>query len=202
MRKPGQRGSILFYCSLIATFVVWTSPSAAEIPGINGHMTDPQHRLSDADKKSIEDKLSALQEETHVDLAGWISDAPEDQANALGKEAYRRWGIGKAWDNGIFFMIPVTGRAHLIVEPARPELTAAEQARVLAADRPDAPLSTRLNALADAAGTLVRAKVFHARPRGAKDAPRAMLYGLAALGVALAAALGSRRTRRRVSAAV
>ncbi|MBS2026611.1 MAG: TPM domain-containing protein [Deltaproteobacteria bacterium] len=191
------RLSMYTFVMCASGMVVECPPALAQdIPGINGHMTDPDRRLSDADKKAIEDQLSGLQEETHVDIAGWVTHAADNQVEELGARAYRQWNIGKAWDNGVFFVIPATGRAHLIVDRARPELTAAEQARVLAADRPEAPLATRLNALADTAGSLVKAKVFHARPPGPKDGRRALAYGAGAVAMALGSGLFGRRKRR------
>ena len=171
---------------------LWFLPRpAGAIPGIDGHMTDPGHHLSAADKTAIEERLGNIQGETHIDVAGWIVDAPEGELDALGNQAYRQWSIGKAWDNAVFFVIPPGHAAHLVLERGRPELTPAEQARVLAADDPSLNLRARIDRLADATDAIVRNKVFRARPPGRKDPRGALAYGIPAMLVALAAGLMS-----------
>jgi uncharacterized membrane protein YgcG len=100
---------------------------AFDIPGINGHMTDPTKALSDADKTAIEDKLSKIQQDTRIDVAGWIVDAPEDTLEGLGSEAYRRWRIGADWDNGVFFIVPISlagpGSSRITTSPRSTRVT-------------------------------------------------------------------------------
>jgi len=45
---------------------------------------------------------------------GWLSQATDADATTLGRTAYRKWNIGHDWDNGVFFMMPATGRVHVI----------------------------------------------------------------------------------------
>ncbi len=180
-------------------FSVVLSPAVAyafDIPGINGHMTDPTQALSDADKTAIEDKLTKIQQDTRIDVAGWIVDAPEDTLEALGSEAYRRWRIGADWDNGVFFIVPRSGRARLIQNHEKPEVNASEAAQLVAADDPHAPMAQRINRMADAAGTMLRAAALHARPRGRNHPRRGLAYGDGAALVLLAAVGFTLRGRR------
>jgi len=160
---------------------------AFDIPGINGHMTDPTKALSDADKTAIEDKLSKIQQDTRIDVAGWIVDAPEDTLEGLGSEAYRRWRIGADWDNGVFFIVPKSGRARLIQNHDKPEVNASDAAQLLAADDPPASMAERINRMADVAGTMLRAATLRARPRGHNHPHRGLVYGAGAALVLLAA---------------
>ena len=173
---------------------------AGAIPGIDGHMTDPDRRLGAVDKSAIEEHLGNIQGETHIDVAGWIVEASDAELDALGSQAYRQWNIGKAWDGAVFFVIPPGRRARMVLDPARRELTPAEQAHVLAADNPALNLRARIDRLADATAAILRDKVFRARPQGNKDLRGALAYGLAAMLLALAAgfmSLGRARARPR-----
>jgi hypothetical protein len=182
---------------MLASLCVYPAIARA-IPGIDGHMTDPAHLLGDADKKAIEERLGDLQAQTHIDVAGWILEAPDAELETLANQAYRQWSIGKAWDNAVFFAIPPGRPARLILDRARPELSPAEQSKVLAADNPALNLRARIERLADATGSIVRNKVFRARPPGKKDLRGALVYGVPAMLVLLAAcfmSLGRARAR-------
>jgi hypothetical protein len=181
--------------------VITLAPAAAaalDVPGIEGHMTDPAQVLGKDDKRSIEDKLGSLQGDTRVDVAGWIVDAPESSLDALGHEAFRKWHIGNDWDNALFFVVPRVGRAHLIQNDAHPELSALEAASLLAADKPGAPMPQRMDALADAAGSIVRAKALRSRPPGVADPGRGLRFALGWSAVlALAVGLTARAERKK-----
>jgi hypothetical protein len=131
---------------------------APDVPEIGGHMTDPGHKLDDAAKSAVEDQLSAIQRDTEIDVAGWISDVPEDRMADLGRMAYRRWHIGEDWDSGLFFAFPASGRVRIVQDIARPELTPDEVARLTKADDPDAELRGRIERLANLARQLITAK--------------------------------------------
>jgi hypothetical protein len=138
-----------------------------QVPGIDGHMTDPGHKLSEADKRSIEDRLGKIQEETHLDVAGWISDVPEGQAMALGNRAYRQWNIGRDWDGGVFLMFPTEGKVRIIQPLDRPTVPAGEVAQLVAADIPDLAMNQRIERLAEKARSLLVARTGKkARPWG------------------------------------
>jgi len=185
--------------SLLAVFLLAAGAYAVDIPGINGHMTDPTQALSETDKTAIEDKLGKIQQDTRIDVAGWIVDAPEDALEGLGSEAYRRWRIGAEWDNGVFFIVPRFGRARLIQNHEKPELNASDAAQLLAADDPRAPMAQRIHRMADAAGTMLRAATLHARPRGRSHPRRGLAYGAGAALVLLAAVVRTLRGRRILS---
>jgi hypothetical protein len=175
--------------------------AATEIPGIDGHMTDPGRKLSDADKRSIEEKLGKIQDETHIDVAGWISDSPEDQAMALGNRAFRSWNIGRDWDNGVFLFFPAEGRVRIIQTLSKPALPAPDVALLSAADAPDMELRLRLERLADKARTLLVARTTkQARPWGEAH-PEMGHRWLALAGVVLLAALAMSLARGRAPAA-
>jgi hypothetical protein len=198
-RTLGQR---TIRVGLLATIpiagLLWPGLARAiDVPAINGHMTDPGHLLSSADKTTIEDKLSKIQADTRVDVAGWIVDAPEDALEELGKDAYRRWNIGNDWDNGVFMVVPKTGRVRLVQPHLPAELSLAEVRKVQAADTPGAPLAQRLDSIAESIGTIIRAKALRARPPGKNDPPRGRWYSAGTLAVLLAAIGLTFRARRR-----
>lgn len=168
-----------------------------QVPVIGGHMTDPGRKLSPAAKTSVEDALGKLADDTHVDVAGWVSDLPEAQADAYGAAFYKRWNIGGEWDSGVFFMMPSTGPVHVILEPGHPKLTPQEVARLVAADRPGADMETRLNALAAAVRPILLPKAIRVRPWGEKRPARALGYAAMAAVVAFAAAAQALRRRAR-----
>jgi hypothetical protein len=175
------------------------SAGALDIPSINGHMTDPIHTLSNADKTSIEDKLDKIQQDTRIDVAGWIVDAQANALDELGEEAFHRWNIGRDWDNGVFFVVPKSGRVHLIQDQAKPALTPTEVTHITGADSPTAPMAQRLDLIADAAGTIIRGKSLHPRPEGQTDPARGMWYLGGTVGVFLIA-LGLTWRQRRAGA--
>lgn len=187
----------------IAALLFWLSPGLAmaiDIPGINGHMTDPDRTLSDADKTSTEDTLSKIQEDTRIDVAGWVVDAPENQLDDLGNEAYHRWNIGRDWDNGIFLMVPKSGRVHVIQNRTKPALTAVEVHRVIDADSPSSPMAQRLDKIANAVGGIVRNNALRARPAGQNDPGDAIWYACGAGAVLLIAVALTYRARLRRTA--
>ncbi len=170
---------------------------ATDIPGINGHITDPGHLLSNADKTSLEDKFNKIMSDTRVDCAGWVTDAPESQLNQLGAEAYKRWNIGASWDNGVFFMVPKAGRVHVILDPSKPaELTPAEITKITDADKPNATMMDRLEAIGETTGSIIRAKALRPRPAGKTDPARGRLFGYGAFALLVAAVVMSFRNKR------
>jgi hypothetical protein len=186
--------------ALLAVLLSSSPAMALEVPPINGHITDPQHELSATELEAIQAKLTKIQDETHIDVAGWLSPATEAEATALGKVAYRRWNIGHDWDNGVFFMMPATGRVHVILDPERPELTPAELARVTDADKPSLSMSRRIELLADLTLEILRPKVTHrAMPPGKSNPIRGAIYGAIA-GMILLLALGLTWAQRRRTA--
>jgi hypothetical protein len=194
MHAPGRP---LVAVAGLALLLGGRSALANDIPGINGHMTDPGHILSNGDKTTVEEKLNKIQADTRIDVAGWIADVPESRLDELGLEAYKHWNIGTSWDSGIFFMIPKTGRVHVILDPVKPpELTPAEVARVQDADKPNAPMMDRIDAFAETAGNIVRGKALKPRPEGKTDPARGRLYGYGAAAVLAAAIAMTLRTRK------
>jgi hypothetical protein len=170
---------------------------ALDVPNIDGHMTDPGQTLGKGDKTAIEDKLGKVQQDTRVDVAGWILDAPESSLDKLGREAFKRWHIGGDWDNAVFFVIPRVGRAHVILDDSKPELTVPEVERVVGADKPGAPMPQRVDLVADTAAEIVRAKALRARPNGVSDPGRGRRFLLAfAVVVLLAGGLSYRAKRK------
>lgn len=151
----------------------------ALVPNLEGHITDPQRRLSQNDRTNLEKKLNEIQSNTHIDVACWISEVAPDAARGQGQEFYRVRGIGRAWDNGVFFMFPRTGRVEIIQEPNRPELTPQEVQRVLGADNPTQDVARRLESLADATNGILGSKAKAARPWGQTrpEVGRAYLFG-------------------------
>jgi hypothetical protein len=185
---------------LVATLLHAAAAIALDIPAIDGHMTDPTRALSASDKTAVDEKLGKIQADTRIDVAGWIVDAPADTLTELGNEAYQRWNIGRDWDNGVFLVIPKVGRAQLAQKRERPALSKPEIDQLLAADNPALSMSQRVDRLADAAGTVIRAKTFHARPPGQTDPHRGTVYAsFAALLFLVAVALTVRARKRLAS---
>lgn len=180
----------------LAIAVCSGSASAVEVPGIDGHVTDPTHALSASDKTAIDEKLGKIQQDTRIDVAGWIVDAKEEALAELGNEAYRRWNIGRDWDNGVFLIVPKVGRAKLIQKQGHPALSSSEIDQVVAADSPSLSMSQRLDRLADAAGTVIRDKTFRPRPPGKSDPARGVRYAGGAMVVLLVALALTWRARK------
>jgi uncharacterized membrane protein YgcG len=188
-----------------AAFSLAAAPESAladaPYPSIDGHMTDPQHRLKFSEKEAIEDQLGKIQTDTQVDCAGWVADYREDYKEA-GQEVYDRWHIGRDWENGVFMVFPPTGPVVLISKLERPALNEAEIARVMAADAVQQPtLAKRIEHDADEVGAILRvgAKAAKPRPPGVKD-PKASLRFLAVtavIGLAAAVLTFLRRGPRR-----
>jgi len=174
------------------------SAMAIDVPAINGHMTDPNRMLSTADKNSIEDKLSKIQQDTRVDVAGWIVDAPESSLEDLGNQAYKKWNIGGDWDNGVFLVVPKSGRVRVVQPHVPTELTLAEVGRVVAADNPNQAMMQRLDSIADMVGIIIRARALHARPPGKNDPARGLRYTAGLLALLVAAVALTFRARRRL----
>jgi uncharacterized membrane protein YgcG len=184
----------------VALALAPASAIASDYPSIDGHMTDPQHRLKFSEKEAIEDKLGKIQSDTQTDVAGWIADDREN-LKEVGWELYQRWHIGKDWENGVFFVFPISGPVIIVVNPDRPALTPAEVERIMTADAAPSPsLAKRIEKDADEAGAILRvgAKAAKPRPPGTKDPRLAIRYAIAASVIALAAVvLGFVRRRRR-----
>jgi hypothetical protein len=180
--------------ALVVMVALWALPArATDIPGINGHITDPGHLLSSADKTTLEEKFNKIMQDTRVDTAGWITDAAEKDLNSLGLEAYRRWNIGASWDNGVFFMIPKVGRVHVILDPNKPAiLTPAEVTKVVDADKPK---MERCEAIAEATGGIIRNKTLKPRPEGKTDPERGRLFAYGALALLIAAIVMTVRSK-------
>jgi uncharacterized membrane protein YgcG len=184
---------------LLLAGLAWAPPArATDIPGINGHLTDPGHTLSNGDKTTIEDKLNKIQQDTRIDVAGWVTDAPESKLDELGNEAYRRWNIAASWDNGVFFMIPRVGRVHIILDPTKPpELTPSEVQKIVDSDKPSSTMMDRVESISEAAGSIIRGKALHPRPAGKTDPARGRLFLYGCFAVLAAAVVLTIRQHHR-----
>lgn len=185
--RRAQRALYLVLVVLLAPL----SAAAVEVPGIDGHMTDPQRRLGSS-KSSIEEKLTKLQDETHFDVAGWVTGAPEDQVETLGREAYERWGIGKSWENGVFLAFPAAGHVHILQDPAKPLLSGDALAKVMAVDEPGQTLPTRVDKLIEEVRKIVVPLTQnHVLPPGKAHPEGGRKYVIGACALLLLAALMS-----------
>jgi hypothetical protein len=187
--------------ALLAAAWLWAAPAHAYVPPIDGHLTDPGHRLKSTEKDALEEQLGKIQSDTQVDCAGWVmaTPAPADELPDLGREAYDHWRIGRDWENGVLFVFPMSGPAILIQSPDRPALTAPEVAKVLGADAPASPsLSKRIEHDANEVGAILRvgSKAPKPRPPGVADPRRGAWYAAGSGVVALAAIAISLRRRR------
>ncbi len=195
--RRSRRARAIGAVAVGAARITFVATASAYVPPIDGHLTDPGHRLRSTEKDSLEEALGKIQSDTQVDVAGWVMAQPTDEVVDLGHEAYEHWRIGRDWENGVLFVFPVTGAASLIQNPARPALTPAEVARVLGADVPANPsLAKRIERDADEVGAILRvgSKAPKARPPGKAEPRKGHVYAaLTALVVALAFALSRRR---------
>ena len=173
--------------ALLSAALLPTAALGLDVPGIQGHMTDPGHKLSDGDKSSMEDRLSKIQEDTHIDFAGSISDVPEDQATAYGEAAFKSWGIGNDWDNGVFLIFPGSGRVHIVQNPDKPLLNGEELGKLAEADDPGEDLHRRIEKLSDKARDILVPKTANqVRPRGTAHPERGRYYAVLTALIALA----------------
>jgi uncharacterized membrane protein YgcG len=160
----------------------------AAVPPLDGHVTDPQNKLRPADEEAMEDKLGKIQSDTQVDVATWLSDAPPDAATELGNEAYERWHIGRDWENGVLLVFPAVGPVHVIMNPARPVLAAAEVTKIIDNDvGPTTAYRARIERAANEIGAVLRvgAKEPKPRPKGYGDPKLGVRFGAAAAGIAV-----------------
>jgi hypothetical protein len=182
--------------------LVAAQPARAAVPPLDGHVTDPRHKLKSVDEESMENKLGRIQSDTQVDVAIWLSDAPADAASDLGSEAYEQWHIGRDWENGILLVFPAVGPLHVILNPKRPALAVAEITKVVAADyNPSASWMDRIDRTANEIGSVLRvgAKEPKPRPAGHGDPRLAIRYAVPTGAIALLALFRSlgRRVKRR-----
>jgi uncharacterized membrane protein YgcG len=190
----------------VASAFVARDAVAFDFPSLDGHATDPHHRLKFSEKDSLEERLGKIQSDTQVDVATWISDMPEQSLGDLGAEVYDRWHIGRDWENGVLLVFPSNGAVRVVLKPGRPALSDGDVARIVAEDArdPSATFVARIERAADeiSAVLLVGAKAPKVRPRGQGDPRLGFQYAVGAAFVALLAVALSvvRRTRRSTSA--
>jgi len=153
-----RRSSLATLALLAAGLVSPRSALAMDVPSCGGHVTDTGHMLGERTYHDIDTKLDKLAHETLVDSAMWLADGPRDTLETLGHEAYKRWGIGAQWNNGLLVIIPKTGRAFIVQDEARPDLTADEMAKVVSWDEPDKPMERRVDQVSESLVTLLRPK--------------------------------------------
>jgi hypothetical protein len=97
-------------------------------------------------------------------------------------------------------MIPKTGRVHVILDPVKPpELTPSEVAHVIEMDKPNSAMTERIESIAEAAGSVIRAKSLKPRPEGKTDPARGRLFGYGMIAV-LALAIGMTVRQRKAAA--
>ncbi len=173
------------------------SAQAVDIPAIGGHLTDVDHLLGDRDKQDFERKLEKLQQDTQIDVAGWLVDAPEDSLEGLGHQAYSQWHLGQQWDGGVLFVVPKVGCVVVVQDPAGPRFSAAEVAQITSADEPGNAAARRLDVISDAVGLVVRTKADRFAPA---HRLRYVFGPTALLLAALALAAKKHRTSEAVNA--
>jgi hypothetical protein len=194
-----RRGAALSLAACAALCLI-AGAANAYVPPIDGHLTDPGHRLKSTEKDSLEDQLGKIQSDTQVDCAGWVMQSPTDEIADLGREAYDHWRIGRDWENGVLFVFPVSGPAILIQNTDRPALTPTEVSRVLSVDAPGQPLAKRVEHDANEVGAILRvgSKAPKPRPPGIADPRRGHWFAAGTAIVGLAAIVLSMRRRRAV----
>jgi len=182
------------FVTMAAVLVVGLSAAwarATELPACGGHVTDTGHALTDQERSTLVADIDQLDVETLVDLAVWVTGASDDPLSTLGQRAYGVWRIGRVWDGGILVVVPTTGRAIVVQDAVHPLLAPAEVEQLTGADAPEEPMSRRLDAILDAARTVLRHKI----DRHAPAHRLRYVSGSAALLLA-AAALTARHRRR------
>jgi uncharacterized membrane protein YgcG len=75
------------------------------VPGIEGHVTDSSRRLSEGERRTLDDQLEALQADTQVDFAIFILARPVESLLEMGRACFRTWSIGASWDRGGLLLI-------------------------------------------------------------------------------------------------
>jgi len=141
--------------------------SAFDLRPLKGHVSDPDHLLSNHDRSDIDDKLTKLQKDTWVAVTILVMDLPEDTDFAeLGHEAFAKWKIGAGVDNSLLVVIPRTGHSHVHQEHAPPQFTKKEAISVASAEKPNTSVADRAQAIVTATSDLLRLRAMHRRPRG------------------------------------
>jgi len=170
---------------------------AIEVAPIKDHIDDPGHLLSGHDRSDLAERLSKIQKATLIDVAFLIVDAPEDDLEDLGHEAFAKWKLTSDSDSGIIFMVPVHGQAKLIQDRVPPVLTGRELKLAVSADKKNASVFDRIDAISKNAEKLLRLKVTKKKPRGTNRPVRGMVYLTAAVGLFMLAVLRTMNERER-----
>lgn len=92
-----SRAARVFSSVTFAALLAATDAFAYDLPMLNGHATDPQHKMTGVEKDTIETKLGNVQDETLIDVAGWIRTSPRA---ARPRSGSRRTGDGTSVATG------------------------------------------------------------------------------------------------------
>lgn len=195
---------ILILLAVALTVVRATDARADDaVPHIEGHVTDPTHKLSRQEKRSIEELLGSIQSDSKIDVAAFIADVPPDQLEKAGRAAFRTWGIGRAWENGVLIVISTDARGvEIIVAPERPALQEPDIKTVTREILPaleSRGFAAALQVGAERIGEVVRprAKIPVARPPGIRRPSMSLRYAVGVFTVLVVAVTATLLRRRK-----
>jgi hypothetical protein len=185
----------------LAALCLTAAPARAlDVPNLKSHVADPGHLLSKHDRDELNDKLGKVQKDLGVDAVAFIVDGDEQVVSDLGHEAFQKWKVGQDFDNGILFVVPRQGHAHLIQSHASPEFTKEEASKIMRADKLDVSTVERAEAILDAANKIVERKARRRRPVGQAHPMRGVIYLSGALAVLVLAVMLTWNERERSKA--
>ncbi len=174
------------------------------VPAIEGHVTDPTHKLNGSEKDDLEKLLGSLQTETKVDVAVFVAEVPSADLDDVARAAYDQWGIGRAWENGMLLVVASDGSGAFVAQdPKRPPVLAGNDLRTLTqqvgSTIPARGFAQGLRDALDFVGTILRpkSKIPVVRPSGVGNHEIGRRYtGWTGLVVLVALVMAAVRARK------
>jgi uncharacterized membrane protein YgcG len=171
-------------------------------PPLQGHVTDPNDKISRSERRQLEESLEEIQKDTAVDVAVFLAPVGGERLEMVGRVAYAQWGIGRDWESGVLVAISQDGQDCRLILPNRdPTISAVEVTEIekglLELSR-TGQFAQGLRWASTRIGQIERAhpRIPQARPAGTRDLGRAARFGVGAFLVILGAALVSFRRKR------
>ncbi|NOU26509.1 MAG: TPM domain-containing protein, partial [Polyangiaceae bacterium] len=115
-----QRACVASFCAATCWSAASLAGSGYRVPPIEGHVTDPAHRLSSDEKRAMEDKLEAYRDCSKHELAVFLAASLDGHTvEDVAYDTFNAWKIGRAHEDDGALLVIAHGERRTRIETGK-----------------------------------------------------------------------------------